>query len=114
MTANVHTMRPSPRFPRLHAALPDVSVVRRPSDSAAREDADPAVGMHQAQAGNAGRVDGVGPQRSGITSAGKRKSTRARTDWPGREYGIRAPHPSETALSWSEVFVFLEIGATNV
>ena len=40
-------------------------------------------------------------------------STQGSHDWPGREYGIRAPHPEETALSWAEVFVFLEIGAMN-
>lgn len=30
-------------------------------------------------------------------------STLTPYDWPGREYGIRAPDPGETALSWSEV-----------
>ena len=34
-------------------------------------------------------------------------------EWPGREYGIRQPHPHETPLSWPEVFVFLKNGAIN-
>lgn len=32
-------------------------------------------------------------------------------EWPGREYGIRKPYPSETALSWQEVKHFLNMGA---
>ena len=28
-------------------------------------------------------------------------------DWPGREFGIRKPYPTETPLSWAEVKVAL-------
>ena len=29
-------------------------------------------------------------------------------DWPGREFGIRKPYPTETPLSWAEVRVALD------
>lgn len=32
-------------------------------------------------------------------------------EWPGREFGIRKPFPTETALSWQEVKHFLNCGA---
>lgn len=111
---HVQFLRPSPRFLRLHAALPVLPVVRGQGHPTDWQDADTAIRQQPAQAGNAGRVDGLGTQRDGFASAGEGKSTRTRSDWLGSEYGIRALHPSETALSWSEILVFLKTGAMNV
>lgn len=42
------------------------------------------------------------PQRKRNQNVGERTDG-ARTDWPGKELGIRQPNPTETALSWEEV-----------
>ena len=35
--------------------------------------------------------------------AGRVCQTSGQHAWPGRDFGIRAPYPSETPLSWGEV-----------
>jgi len=30
--------------------------------------------------------------------------------WPGRDLGVRAPYPGETALTWAEVLIGLREG----
>lgn len=49
-------------------------------------------------------VDGMGAQRNGVTGLGEGFSG----DWPGAIYGVRAPDPAETPLSWAEVHVLRE------
>lgn len=108
---NVQHLRQSPRFPRLHAVLPVMSVVRGKADSTTWEDADIGVGQRAAQARDIERVDGIWASGGGFAQTGERKDDAVCADWPGREYGIRAPHPQEKALSWAEVHTFLRIGA---
>ena len=50
-------------------------------------------------------MDGLRAQRGGDTQIGER----ANGNWPGAIYGVRAPDPAETPLSWSEVHVLRSI-----
>ena len=59
--------------------------------------------QHQAHI-NAQGVDGLGTQRSTTQGLGERQVG----TWPGAIYGVRAPDPAETPLSWAEVHVLRE------
>ena len=56
--------------------------------------------QHQANS-HAQGMDGLGTQRGAVTSLSERQIG----DWPGAIYGVRAPDPAETPLSWAEVHV---------
>lgn len=49
-------------------------------------------------------VGGLGAQRSGTEGLGEGCAG----DWPGAIYGVRAPDPAETPLSWAEVHILRE------
>tara|TARA_R110000868_G_scaffold211993_2_gene462014 strand:- start:1847 stop:2152 length:306 start_codon:yes stop_codon:yes gene_type:complete len=53
---------------------------------------------------NAQGMGGLGTQRDGVAGLGERQNG----DWPGAIYGVRAPDPAETPLSWAEVHVLRE------
>ncbi len=65
----------------------------------AGEAANSSLGVFRAPQQSAGRLVDVRP-------FGKRNpgfGGRPNCDWPGKTHGVRAPHPEETPLSWSEV-----------
>ena len=104
----LHRLPPSQHRAGLPAALPHLSLVRGAADSAAGQDADSRSRLDCPAAPGAGRLDCHGTQRSRVARAGEGADT-ARTDWPGRAIGIRAPEASETALSAAEVLHALKI-----
>ena len=64
--------------------------------------------------GQSARMEGaVMAQRKSTGRTIPRNIGRVETtyDWPGSEFGIRRPYPTETALSWHEVNHFLKFGA---
>ncbi len=60
--------------------------------------------QHQTRS-NVESLDVLRAQRSGDTQIGER----ANGNWPGAIYGVRAPDPAETPLSWAEVHVLRSI-----
>jgi len=109
---HVHQLRHSAGSSGLPALQPNLSLVRS-SDSATRGGLAVAgkrgQGKTTRKRRNLGRIR---TQRAGA-SAVVQGSASVCADWPGREYGIREPHPQETALTWDEVFVFLRLGSKN-
>lgn len=57
---------------------------------------------------------GAGGEREAAARAARGDAGSYRTDtrrtWPGRDFGVRAPYPDETPLSWSEALVWLHSG----
>jgi len=51
---------------------------------------------------------GIGRGQIGVVY-GNFGGTGTRNDWPGAEFGIRAPYPHETALSWDEIHCAMRI-----
>lgn len=64
------------------------------------------IGVLGAPQGDAEGVDGLGPFGGTDTRPGQGRNG----VWPGREYGVRRPHPTETALSWGEVMFAVREG----
>lgn len=107
---DLRKLRDSTDILRLPTVQPGLPVLRRSADKAAWTTADWSDRMHGTQAQRAGDMDAARAPGSGFTQSGKRPDT-ACADWPGRDVGIRQPHPGETAPSWQEVNHFLRTGA---
>jgi len=90
-------------------ARPHLSLVRSAAAENHRTDADHSRAIGGQAAQGAGRLGSAWAQRAGLARAGEGVDT-ARTDWPGRAAGIRAPEQDETPLSADEVMVAARIG----
>ena len=101
---NVPMLRYSAGVAELRQFLPvmhllwgsDYSALGHPSNITCR--------VQQKAHSGAQSVDGLGAQRNGAAGLGERQAG----DWPGAIYGVRAPDPEETPLSWAEVHVLRE------
>ena len=97
----MQTMRNQQGVSELHVFLPVVHPLWGKDYSAISNPANIAIRVQQAAHGNAPSLGGLGPQRDRIEAVGERLDG----DWPGAIYGVRAPDPAETPLSWAEVHV---------
>ena len=95
----MRVLRSCPRFPGLPNVQPGLRVLRGSVDPAPRQYGDRLGGVPGPQARSAGGLDGPRPQRDRAAGLGQRING----DWPGALYGVRAPDPQETPLSWAEV-----------
>jgi hypothetical protein len=90
-------------IPHVH---PGMHLLRSTADSAYRPATDFPIGDYsQAPCGVEG-LDGVGARGAGNTPTRKRLNG----PWPGAIYGVRAPDPEETSLSWGEVHLGMQKG----
>ena len=85
-------LRRTPHF------LSEVHLLRSANDSGIGDSADSNEGNHGTAQGSSGRLDSPRAQRSGDTRTGSRTPS----DWPGKNYGIRAPDQDETPISGAE------------
>lgn len=109
---HVRLLQHCPGLPGVPNIQPRLYLVRSPGDLVLGDAADRSNRMHQAQARKPCNVAKARPQRVRDSSTGFNGGGYS-ADWPGREFGVRSPTPDETPLSWSEVNVFLHIGALN-
>lgn len=105
---NVHRLPQSQHRAGLAHALPHLFVVRCAAAENHRTDADHSRAIGGQAAPGAGRLGSAWAQRAGLARVGEGVDT-ARTDWPGRASGIRAPEASKTPLSAAEVLHALKI-----
>jgi len=91
--------------PELRTILPGLHLLRGKDYSAIGPTANIQIGVQHQARSNVESLDGLRAQRGGDTQIGER----ANGNWPGAIYGVRAPDPAETPLSWSEVHVLRSI-----
>jgi len=101
---NVPMLRHSAGVAELRQFLPVMHPLWGSDYSTLGHPANITIGVQHKAHGGAQSLDGVGTQRSGAQGLGKGCAG----DWPGAIYGVRAPDPAETPLSWAEVHVLRE------
>ena len=102
----VRRLRSLPDQPGMAPVQPALHLVRRQDDQQDTAVSHPGREQARALPHGVGRLDELRPQRVRSAPIGEGEAA-AGADWPGRAWGIRAPRPAETALSWAEVEIAL-------